>query len=98
MAEKQSKISSKVLQQVPKKPSVFSILTPYKRMIIGLVILAIIANALTLFLPKLVSGVIDSFIKGNFSSTKLIWEYGSFAFGIFFFTYLQSILQTYASE
>ena len=61
-------------------------------------ILAIAANVLTLFLPKLVSGVIDSYIAGTFNLDKLIVEFGAFALGIFFFTYLQSMVQTYASE
>jgi ATP-binding cassette subfamily B protein len=82
----------------PKAPSVFSILGPYRTTIILLVILAIAANVLTLFLPKLVSGVIDSYIKGDFSTMTLVIQFGSFSFGIFFFTYLQSIVQTYASE
>ncbi len=81
-----------------KKPSVFSLLKPYRRMINGLIILALIANVLTLFLPKLVSGVIDSFISGKLSTPALILQFTAFSLGIFIFTYLQTIVQTFASE
>jgi len=67
-------------------------------MIIWLIILAVLANGLTLFLPKLISIVIDSYIKEILNLNTLIIEFGSITLGILLFTYLQSILQTYASE
>ena len=79
-------------------PSVFGMLSPYRLMIARLIALAIAANVLTLFLPKLVSGVIDAYIGGTLNTFVLVLQFGSFALGIFFFTYLQSIVQTYASE
>lgn len=79
-------------------PSVFTILGPYRLAIFGLALLALSANVLTLALPKLVSGVIDSYTHGQFNLMLLILRFGGFALGIFFFTYLQSIMQTYASE
>lgn len=86
-------------KEIPSKPpSVFGILPPYRNMVISLIFLAIAANGLTLFLPKLISGVIDSYIKGNLDLTKLAIQFGALSFGILFFTYLQSIVQTYASE
>src|SRR5258708_7103475 len=85
-------------QPAPKPPSVFSILANYRLIIFWLVLLAILANVLTLFLPKLVAGVIDSYIKHAFDLPTLFLEFGGFTIGIFVFTYLQSIVQTYASE
>jgi ATP-binding cassette subfamily B protein len=81
-----------------KTPSVFTLLGKYRTMIVSLVLLGIVANVLTLFLPKLISGVIDSYIRGSLDLPTLSIEFGAFAFGIFFFTYMQSIVQTYASE
>ncbi len=81
-----------------KVPSVFTLLGPYRTTITWLALLALAANALTLFLPKLISHVIDSYVQGVLDLPLLIIEFGAFAFGIFFFTYLQSIMQTYASE
>ncbi len=86
------------LNQKPQTPNVFSVLTPYKTMIFWLVMLAVAANILTLFLPKFVSKVIDSYIHRTLNVQTLIIEFLWFSLGIFFFTYLQSILQSYASE
>jgi ATP-binding cassette subfamily B protein len=91
-------VSNPVMPIAPKPPSVFGVLRPYRTMIIWLILLAIAANVLTLFLPKLISGVIDSYIRGGFNLSKLILEFGGFTAAIFVFTYLQSIVQTYASE
>jgi len=81
-----------------KTPSIFSLLTPYKKMVVWLIVLAILSNGLALFLPKLISVVIDSYIKGILNLNTLIIEFGSITLGILLFTYLESILQTYASE
>ncbi len=82
----------------PKIPSIFSILLPYRMMIVWLVLLATAANALTLVLPRLISSVIDGYISHTLVLSTLVLEFGGFALGIFFFTYVQSIVQTYASE
>ncbi|MES2087582.1 MAG: ABC transporter ATP-binding protein [Patescibacteria group bacterium] len=84
--------------EIQKPPSVFSILSPYKLQVFWLIVLAIAANTLTLFLPKFISGVIDSYIRGGLDLFALVLEFGGFAVGILFFTYVQSIVQTYASE
>lgn len=81
-----------------KPPNLFSVLTPYRGMIAWLIVLSMLANGLTLVLPKLLAGVIDSYVHGVFDMRLLILEFGAFSLGIFFFTYLQSIVQTYASE
>lgn len=82
----------------PKTPSIFGLLAPYRSLIAGLIVLAIAANALTLFLPRLISCFIDSYVSGSLNISALSIEFGAFSLGIFIFTYLQSIVQTYASE
>lgn len=85
--------------QTPKPtPSVFSLLSNYRGLIAWLVVLGIAANGLTLFLPKLISGVIDAFLQGTVDTPTLILEFGGFSLGILVFTYIQSIVQAYASE
>ncbi len=93
MAEKEQPKISPI-----QTPSVFGILKPYRKMIIWLIFLAIVANVLTLFLPRLVSRGIDAYIRGGLNLSTLIIEFSLVTVGIFLFTYLQSILQTYASE
>ncbi len=88
----------KTKETLPETPSVFSLLGKYRVMIIWLALLAVAANGLTLFLPKIISGVIDSYVRGGLDLPTLVIQFGGFALGILFFTYLQSIVQTYASE
>ncbi|MFZ4455774.1 MAG: ABC transporter ATP-binding protein [Bacteroidales bacterium] len=82
----------------PRKPSVFEVLKPYKQMVYGLIGFALLANAVNLVIPKLISHSIDDFTSGNFSYEKVIIEFVVAALIIFIFTFLQGILQTYASE
>ena len=80
------------------KPSVFSLLKPYRGMVSFLVIFALLSNGVNLVLPKIISRAIDSFTAGNFNLRTVVLEFLVAAFIIFFFTYLQSIVQTLASE
>ena len=79
-------------------PSVFAILGRYRTTVAWLVLLAVAANLLTLFLPKFIATVIDAYTHGEFDLMDFAIKFGGFSVGIFFFTYLQSIVQIYASE
>jgi ATP-binding cassette, subfamily B, bacterial len=82
----------------PKGPNIFGVLKPYKFMITGLIVFALLSNAVNLVIPKIISHSIDDFSKGAFSFQKIIIEFSVAALIIFVFTFLQGILQTYASE
>lgn len=84
-------------QQKPPQPSLLALLAPYKKLIIPLVFLALASNGLTLWLPRLLSRGIDGFFRGG-SLNTILWEFGIASGSIFILTYLQSIVQTYASE
>ncbi len=88
----------KTSEEKPDKPNILSVLKPYKLMIFGLIGFALLSNAVNLVIPKLISYGIDDFSKGVFSYRKLIIQFLVAAFVIFVFTFLQSILQTLASE
>ena len=47
--------------QVKKTASVFSVLSSYKMMIFGLVLLTVLANGLNLLVPKLIAHSIDGY-------------------------------------
>lgn len=81
-----------------KQSSVFSLLKQYRGLIVLLALLALAANGLTLFLPQLISHVIDAYIAGTLNTPLLIEEFGSLAIGILLFTFLQTITQTFVSE
>ncbi|MEI6553478.1 MAG: ABC transporter transmembrane domain-containing protein, partial [bacterium] len=80
------------------KPSLIGLLKPYYPYVAGLVILTVIANGLTLIVPKIIASAIDTYAKGNFSLSVVGVEFLVVALSIFIFTYLQNIVQTYASE
>ncbi len=82
----------------PAKANIFEVLKPYKLMIFGLIAFALLSNAVNLVIPKLISHSIDDFSKGAFDYQKIILEFLIAALIIFVFTFLQGILQTYASE
>lgn len=79
-------------------PGVFSLLKPYKGMVGLLVLFALLSNGLNLWLPKLIGRGIDDFNRGSFSFKTMITEFTGVAVIIFVFTYLQGIVQTFASE
>ncbi len=81
----------------PPSAPLFGLIKPYWRLIVPLVVVALAANALTLWLPRLISHGIDSFLSGQ-GLTKVLWEFSIASGIIFVLTYLQSIAQTYASE
>ena len=81
-----------------KQSSVFGLLKPYLWPIIGLALLAVGSSGLGLITPKIISHSIDAFIHQTFVMKTLILEFGAVALGIFIFTYLQRIVQTYTSE
>ena len=82
----------------PDKPNIFSVLKPYKLMIFFLIAFALLSNGVNLVIPKLISHGIDDFSNGHFSYQRLIIQFMVAAIIIFVFTFLQGILQTYASE
>jgi ATP-binding cassette subfamily B protein len=81
-----------------KPPDIFSLLKPYGGLVLLLLLFALLSNGINLLLPKLIAGGIDAYTHKTFDVKKLITEF-SLAVGlIFIFGYLQSVIQTYASE
>jgi ATP-binding cassette subfamily B protein len=87
-------------KEAPKKPSssLLSLLKPYSRMILLLILFALISNGVNLVLPMLISHGIDDYSAGKFVLRTIVIEFLVATLLIFVFTYLQSVVQTYASE
>jgi len=85
-------------KKIPSKRNIFGLLSPYKGMLFWLIVLAFVSNGLSLVIPKIVAGGIDSYTAGNLVLNRIIIEFSLVSLLIFVFTYLQSVLQTYASE
>src|SRR5690606_5908295 len=77
--------------------SIFELLKPYSGMIFLLILFALISNALNLWIPKIMGDGIDVSENGTFVFQPLIIQFSVIIIVIFIFTYLQSIIQTYAS-
>jgi ATP-binding cassette subfamily B protein len=83
----------------PKGPGLFSVLKPYRALIILLVGLSLIANSFSLIIPRISAHAIDAFIRNNSQDVRnIVWEFLAVAAGAFVFTYGVSLVQTYASE
>ena len=81
-----------------KKANIFSLLKPYKRLIVLLVFLALLSNGINLLLPTIVAGGIDAYTNGVFEIKSILLQFSVAIVLVFIFTFLQSIVQTYASE
>ena len=82
----------------PKGPGLFSVLKPYRGMIILLVLLSLISNSISLAIPNISRHAIDAFIGNRLDVRRIIWEFVGAAVGVFVFTYGLSYVQTYTSE
>jgi ATP-binding cassette subfamily B protein len=80
------------------QPSLFGLLKPYWVLVTILIVLTILSNALNLVVPKIIANAIDTYTKGSFNLHSVIIGFFVVSMLIFVFTYLQSIVQTYASE
>ncbi len=96
--QKKAKNISQKREINSQAPSLFGLLWRYAGVITVLVVLTIIANALSVAVPRIISGAIDTYASGNFLIKKLILEFSLVAVGIFVFTYLQNVAQVLASE
>ncbi|MEI7829300.1 MAG: ABC transporter ATP-binding protein [Prolixibacteraceae bacterium] len=81
-----------------KKPNIFAVLKPYRPMIFSLIGFALLSNAANLVVPKIISHGIDDFSKGIFSYRDIVIEFLVAALVVFLFSFLQGLLQTFASE
>lgn len=79
-------------------PSLLGLLRPYRGWIGLLIFFTVASNALNLVTPRLIARGIDGAASPQFNLTGLAIEFVLIALGAFVFTYLQSIVQTFAAE
>jgi ATP-binding cassette subfamily B protein len=91
-------MSEKANPGKPKQPGIFSLLAPYRGLIVLLLLFALLSNGVNLWLPKLVADGIDDYTRQRFDLDAILIEFTAAVVFIFVFAYLQSIIQTYASE
>ncbi|MHA4809152.1 ABC transporter ATP-binding protein [Flavitalea flava] len=81
-----------------KPPGISSLLKPYRGLIFLLVLLALFSNGINLWLPRIIAQAIDGYTLDKGSLAPVIREFALASLFIFIFGYLQSVVQTYASE
>ena len=80
------------------RPGIFSLLKPYSGIVILLIIMALLGSSTNMLIPKIIAHGIDSFSAGHFDTRSVVILFMAAAAGIFIFSFLQNIFQTYASE
>jgi len=80
------------------KMTLFSTLKSYRGWIVLLVALAILSNGLNLLMPQIIREGINDYGQSALDLQDIILKFSAAALLIFIFTYVQSIVQTYASE
>jgi len=81
-----------------KPPGIFSLLEPYMSLVTLLLLFALISNSMNLWLPKIIANGIDDYAKQHFVFSDIIKKFSLVVLLVFIFSYLQTIIQTYASE
>jgi ATP-binding cassette subfamily B protein len=83
---------------VEPKAGLFSVLWPYKGMVLVLILMALAGSGINLLIPKIIARAIDAYTAGSFQAAKVIREFLLAASGIFIFTLLQGVFQTFTAE
>ncbi|GAA3987171.1 ABC transporter ATP-binding protein [Mucilaginibacter dorajii] len=81
-----------------KPPGVFSLLKPYMGLVTLLLLFALMSNGINLWLPKIIANGIDAYTHHDFVLVDILKKFSIAVVLIFIFAYLQTIIQTYASE
>jgi len=91
-------MSAKPANNTPKPPGIGSLLKPYSGLVTLLVVLALLSNGINLFLPRIIADGIDAYTHKTFNVNAIITSFSIAVAFVFIFGYLQSVIQTYASE
>lgn len=81
-----------------KKPTLITLLKKYPKTVFFLASTVLLANIFYLIVPKLISAGIDSYTQQRVLGGVFYIQFALVAFGMFLFTYVQSVLQTYLAE
>ena len=85
-------------EKIKPAPSLYSLMRRYAGLIVLLIALTVIASGLSIIVPRIIATAIDTFSSQHFLMSQFVWEFLVVAILIFIFTYLQNVVQVYASE
>jgi ATP-binding cassette subfamily B protein len=89
---------AKVIPPAKPQANLFALLKPYSRQVGVLAVCALAANALGLWLPKIVSRGIDGYARGTADIAGAVTGFVAVSVAVFVFAALQAVVQTYAAE
>lgn len=75
-----------------------SLIKQYRGILMVLVLLALTQSFLTLWVPKVISKALNTFVMGTYNETTIIWQFGALALGILIFGGLSVFAQTRVGE
>jgi ATP-binding cassette subfamily B protein len=81
-----------------KGPNIFAVLAPYRVRVYLMILVALLANIIGLYIPKLLASGIDSYAIGQFSYESFVIKFIFSSIFIFVFTFIQGLFQTFVSE
>ncbi len=81
-----------------KRAGLFSVLGPYKGIVFILIVMALAGSAVNLLIPKIIARGIDAYSANKLDLRVVITEFLLAAAGIFLFTLVQGVIQTFTSE
>jgi ATP-binding cassette subfamily B protein len=84
--------------RTPHGRGLIGLLRPYAPLVSAIVAFTVVANGLSLLVPRIIARAIDTFGAGQLAIGPMAFELGAVATGVFVFTYLQNAAQVYASE
>ena len=82
----------------PPGAALLVLLKPYRLLVAALVVLTITGQGFNLLVPRIIAHAIDAYTQQTFVLSAVALQFFVVAFLVFALTYLQSIVQTYASE
>jgi ATP-binding cassette subfamily B protein len=80
------------------KPGIFSLLKPYSGLVTVLIIMALLGSGINILIPKIIAHGIDAYSSNHFDARSIVFQFLAAGTAIFIFTFLQNIIQVYASE
>ncbi|MBN2482262.1 MAG: ABC transporter ATP-binding protein [Bacteroidales bacterium] len=76
----------------------FSVLGPYRGIVIVLILTALAGSSVNLLIPKIIARSIDAFSTDRFKAGTVVTEFLLAASGILIFSFFQGVVQTFTAE
>ncbi|MBX6379958.1 MAG: ABC transporter ATP-binding protein [Thermoflavifilum aggregans] len=93
-----SSVAQQALPHQSASSGMYRLMKPYAGLMLLLMLMTLLSNGINLWIPQIIAHGIDDYTAGHLVFRVLIEKFLLAVLLIFLFSYLQSMLQTYASE